>query len=489
MTHKTGPILAHRLPNSYLLAAYGQTIPRVAALLVSGFFLTSTPGVWPGGWAWLLIGPLLLAQVLAPVYARATFRLVVTTEGVSITSGLFAVHTRTLEWHSVGAVNTNAPWAFRLLNLSQVEINQAGDGSTRFLIPAVDEAARRSIESAWAAASRAPSGVKKPPSDAPSDGVIYRSSTSDLLIASVVYGQFAVAGGALAVSAADLLNTVGLPAVTEWAAATPPIWFALIAAALISAGGLIVTAVRLHGFVVTRQPGAISLRYGLINRQERSINTDAIAGILVKRNLIESAFGRVRLSLLTRDSSAGSGADLVLPSLPQAIVAQVLREAFVKDAPARHSVIPAHRAMLRSSIAIFVVFVPSAVLLAVLQHHMTPLYLSMLLSAGLSVVLYCLGWLCTATVASSRSDTAFTVTSPFISEREWRVEISSVHVLSAILVRGEPLLFRVHYYAGRPRSLWFTRLSRRDLQGLVDQIMARRAHAVPALKDMQAEAR
>ncbi|WP_206750142.1 PH domain-containing protein [Cryobacterium lyxosi] len=481
-------MLSTKLPNSYVLAAYVQTIPRTAALLLCGFVLSTTPGIWPGVWVWILVGPLILAHVVAPLYTRGTYHILVTPDEVSIRTGLFTIHTRTLEWQSVSALDVTSPWGLRLFGLSQVTLGQAGDGATRFEFPALDAATYAEVRRAWDAAKDHDRLPAIAAAELSTHEVIYRSSIVDLLIASIVYGQFALAGGALALSASDLLNSVGLSAVAQSVITVSPVVSALAIAAVVTAGGLVVSAVRLHGFIAIKNREGITIRYGLINTKDRTIHSDAVSGVLLKRNLVESVIGRVRLSLLTRDSATGLGTNLILPSLPHAIVTRVLTETLMQNAPTRYARVSGAQAATCSLVSMLLVAVPPiAVVVWSLYDPSLPRYFHLLFGGALAVVLYSIGWLSTATISLAPDGRAFAVSSPFISEREWHLAPSSIHVLSTVTLGSTPLFSRLHYYAGKPRSAWFARIGMTDLHRLAASASTRDvAQTQPTKRNLEA---
>ncbi len=79
----------HRVPWKFYPASYLEKFPSVIGLVGSGTVLTVRPELWPGAWAWLLIGPLLLARILAPVLTRMTFRWEYSAGELRVVTGLF----------------------------------------------------------------------------------------------------------------------------------------------------------------------------------------------------------------------------------------------------------------------------------------------------------------------------------------------------------------------------------------------------------------
>lgn len=515
MTTKDTASRTAGLPNSYVIAEYGQTLFRIIALVVSVFVFATSTTPWPGPWGLLLVVPILLGLLISPIYERATFRLRFGPAGLTISTGLFTVRNRTVEWRSVGAIDVTSPWAFRIFGLSKVALSQGGDESTRFTIPAVNGELLEFIQAAWEAgrpsgsatselaktgaedaAAESSSAELAPATSGPAHvhgteplegDILYRASLTDLLIASVVYGQFAVAGAAVVMTVIDVLDTLGL---LDLEGADMPPWPVLLAIvlAVIIALGLVATAIRLHGFLVTSHPSGIALRYGLVEKQERRIDAASISGRVVKRNLIESLIGRVRLSLLTRDSAGGLGSNLVLPSLPHAVVAKVEREAFAHEGHSRYSRIARPVAALRSLVAIVLVIGPPVALFAwSLGNDALPFLVDVLVSAALLGVLNAIGWLCTARVSTSADANTFTVTSAFISEREWVIESSTIHVISEMRLGSKPLLVRIHFYAGQARSFWFVRFSKTDIEALAQHVIRGARQAARELREVSAQ--
>ena len=477
-----------RLSGSYLIAAYGEALPRVAALLISGFFFTLKPEVWPGPWVWLVIGPLLIIHVAHPLYLRTSFRLTANAATISTKIGIISTRTRTAEWAGVSAIDWKESWAFRLVGLAAAELSQTGDGSARFVIPAVRPHERRELEQLWAAGhQRAPKDA--PREDAASESTLYAATIGDLVIASAVYGQFAIAGGALALAVHDLLRNLGVSAF-DAAAEAAPVAVAIATSVVIVAAGVGVTVVRLHGFSARRTAdGEVTIGYGLLSRQVRAIAGRSVIGVVSKRNVFEMLLGRVRVTLLSRDSASGLGANLILPSLPQHVVDRVVRDGLGVEFAGVSPSGPRGTAIARALLALTCLTAPSiALYVALREHRETVPLIDLALAAIAASVITLLGTLISARLSTAALPDAFVATASFISERRWIVQTSSAHVVSAISLRKRMCFASVHYFAGRPRTLAFVRFDPSDVQKLQHWVVARAALSAPRRSPILSEA-
>ena len=136
---------------------------------------------------------------------------------------------------------------------------------------------------------------------------------------SLVYGQVLLLVPPVAFGLMELTDVLGLTERLEsllfsglgsWPTA-------LLIVALAVVVGLVATVVKFHGFTVLATPeGRLRIRYGLVSTHERVITPGAVQGVVWHRNAAEQLLGRARLSVLTLDSAAQLGGNLVLPSMP-----------------------------------------------------------------------------------------------------------------------------------------------------------------------------
>lgn len=458
MHNSGGGSCSRRLPWTYYPATYLEKLPSVLGLIGSGTVLTLQPELWPGPWAWLLIAPLLLARVLAPIVTRMTFRWEHSAGELRVATGLLQRRFRTMPWSSIRTVDAKAPWSFRLFGLSRVEALQAGEENTRLVLPAVGGEDLTALSLLWqASAGATPSqdeGIPGARETRPEGTLIYRSSAKDLFIASFAYGQFAVVGIGAVLGLADMLNAVGIDSVAALSSLGPVILgaAALLAAVLL---GFAITYLRYAGFEArTHQQGGVVIRYGALSRHERFLDGESIAGVVLQRNLAEMLLGRIRLSLLTADSTAQLGSNLVLPSLPLKVVAGISSAAFgdrTATSPVTGSRFPL---VLSSALWMTATFgIPAAVMLAAAGTTAYPAYTVLACGAIALAAVYGAGRLVTSRLSVQDQPELVTVATTHISERRTTVSMPAVHVVTTSGIAGIARMVRIYFYAGMPRRL------------------------------------
>ncbi|WP_010079937.1 PH domain-containing protein, partial [Micrococcus luteus] len=311
--------------------------------------------------------------VLGPVIRWRTARFHVSADGVQVDSGLLSRRFESLPWDLVTSVDHRQPWAFQLLGITEVTCTQTGEDGSRVrldgLAPADLAAFQRHADAAAALgrsaqagssrvediaasrvdddgapadragaapadqADRAPTGQADAADAAAPAAVVHRTTLADLLVLSLVYGQVLLLVPPVAFGLMELTDVLGLTERLEsllfsglgsWPTA-------LLIVALAVVVGLTATVVKFHGFTVLATPeGRLRIRYGLVSTHERVITPGAVQGVVWHRNAAEQLLGRARLSVLTLDSAAQLGGNLVLPSMPveraRAIVAEHLPE-------------------------------------------------------------------------------------------------------------------------------------------------------------------
>ena len=350
MTEPVDTALAaeQRLPAAYLGASYlahgVTTLGSVAGVVV---FLAN-PDVWPGKLAVAVFAAFLILRVIDPLYEWATTRMTITAQDFRVTSGLFNRRTRSIRWSAVHTVETTAPWAYRLFGLVRVRIAQGGDSSTQVTLAGItrefrDEILTRSpvpdsAQTAQESDATAPRPVSAghdgpPPPDA-RGALVYRASAGDLVIASLLFGRFAVVAVAIAFALFEQLDNFGLLGMLDNFNGVGVVGLSVFVALAVAGLGIVSSVIRFGRLQVRiNAHGAIAVSYGLIETSDRVIDSAGVTGVVLQRNALEMILGRVRLGLLTTDTSQQFGSNLLLPSLPRDTVTQILHAGFQDRVP------------------------------------------------------------------------------------------------------------------------------------------------------------
>jgi putative membrane protein len=445
----------HRIPWTFYPASYLEKLPSIAGLVGSGTVLTVRPELWPGAWAWLLIGPLLLARTLAPAVTRMTFHWDYSARELRVSTGLLQRRFRTIPWASVRTVDSQAPWSFRLFGLCRVEALQAGEENTRIVLPAVNGTDLARLSEFWQAAAPAlPTVVHDPPPDPHGGTLIYKSKAGDLLVASFAYGQFAVVGAGAVLGLVDMLDTMGLVSLAVLSS-LGPVLLAVVALAATVLFGFLLTFLRYAGFEArTHLQGGVAIRYGLLSKHERFLDSESIAGLVLQRNPAEMLLGRIRLSLLTADSAAQLGANLILPSLPMNVVDGIAKAAFGDRTPS-NAAAGSRLPVLLSSIAwLTATFgIPALVMAAVAGTTDHPAYAVPAAGALTLGVVYGLGRALASRFSLEDSPELVTLTTTHISQRRTSISMPAIHFVTVSGFSAVLRMVRIHFYAGMPRRL------------------------------------
>lgn len=471
-------------------ASYLGHLTSIIGLTVAGVLYTVQEDLWPGPIAWLLIGPFLAIRLTDPWYVWWTTRVAVRDSAIVHVSGLLERRTQTVAWRDVRAVDVAEPWGHRLLGLAHVTIAQAGGEAARVVIPAVDrptlarirqladshrsgeeaatarhadapDARTATVESSAGLAAAAAGGHARPDRGRS----LYRATIADLLIASLVFGQFAIAGAAAAYALWEMLETFGLEQAVLRLAGDGAVVAAAVVALVIVLTGAAMTALRFWGFEVrVTEGGDVAIAYGAIERRHRTIDASAIAGATLKRNLIEMILGRVRLGLLTTDSAAQLGTNLLLPSLPSRVVDRVVEELLHERAPA--SPLTGRAGALRGAALLLVSIAPAAGLAWLVADQDLPLWLGIVGVALALLLSFAIGRVLCSRMTFESAQHMVALTTLYVGDRLQLVHAASVHQIAVSRMFGRPYLTRAHYYAGAPRALTAARFSVDDVTAI-----------------------
>lgn len=447
------PTPLRRLPIAYFGAVYAEHLFSIAGLTIGAILSTQQGVPWAGGWGWTIFTALLLAQIVRPAYVWTSVKFSFAADGIWASTGIVNRRTRFITWESVATVQVDAPWHYRIFQLSHVTLLQGGDEATRISLPGVGQAL---VSELVHLARPSPEATAHPdPFAERAPAPIYRSSIIDLLIASLVYGKFASLGAAAVLVMLDGLDRLKvIPAVSQIAVDNPFIVGSIIVLCITAAGAL-ATVVQFAGLETAIDEGALVLRYGLFSTRERIVSADAIAGVEFRRNLLEIALGRVRLSLITTDSASRLGSNLVLPSLRQDAAARIIAESqlryIVNDS---YETLPRGRSLVMSVLTLGAT--STAALISsvfVLRALEAPLVYGI---ATLVVVFAGVHWFGSLVCARLQFDPAarlILVSTSYITIRQRILDPDFVHIVATMCLRNHPLIVRLHYYAGMPRVL------------------------------------
>jgi putative membrane protein len=164
--------------------------------------------------------------------------------------------------------------------------------------------------------------------------------------------------------------------------------------------------------------------------------------------------GRIRLSLLTADSTAQLGSNLVLPSLPLRVVAHVSTAAFGDRTPSAAEADSRFPVVLSSVLWITATFgIPAIVMLAVAGTADYPAYVVLACGALMLAAVYGLGRTLTSRLAVHDRPGLVTVATTHISERRTSVSMPAIHLVTTSSVPGLARMVRIYFYAGMSRRL------------------------------------
>lgn len=458
-----------RLPARAVLASYLQGAPAIVGLVGVGVIALTNAQFWLGRWGVFLIGALLLARLLQPVFTVATLRYDFSDSGIRVVRGLLNRRGTSVSWGQVAVQERAQPWAFRMLRLDVLTLRVGGEVTADGVIelegiePAI---AAEIVELAAQSHPRSeplPEPEPEPMAEAPAPVVddalgengggdtIYRATTGQLLVSGLVQGQVVVIGTGAVLAALDVVQQFG-----GWSDATLlqnlPLVTTLAAAGIVVLG-MLLSVVRFHGFQVARDGDRLVLSYGLIETHHRVVDAASIVGVRAHRNALEMLIDHVRIRLLSQGAIGSGAANAILPALPRTIAASVL-EATNGALPAPTLVYRSgRRVLLPAAVALlFTVGVSVGAGLLVSWLWAPPLFVA-LIAAGASALLV-IGVLRLVTRRLSAQHPHLCAREQHLFERTDLVRTAEVHLLSVVSVarvRGRGV--RVAYFAGMPRSI------------------------------------
>lgn len=460
-----------RIPLAYVGAELLRHLPTMGGLVVGGLISSSRPESWPGTAVWIVIAPLLAFRIAEPLYRRRTFSFALSGSGVLVESGLLAVRLRELRWSSVTAINTHSPWAFAQFGLVEVDLLQAGEEETHVTIPAVTTEQADAFFAEWQRHRGTSADLKPEPTLLPSgDTLVYRASALDLVIASAIYGHLIAGGAAVALSTFDALDTVGIT--LEALSLGRVVFLFAIAAAIatIAAGAVLTTIIRFGGFTVWATPeGATVLRYGLFSRRSRRVDATAILGVTVKQNPMEVLLGRTRMAIVTSDSSQHLGTNLLLPSLPTAVVAHVRATTFPGFEDFERAGAGQQTAARMAPIGALTAIPPVLLGFTLGRAYEWPLLPALGAAAALAALIVLTSRIVGRRYTLDPGPRTIAVTTRHLTTRTDTIRLSAVHVVDDRRIAGRLTLSRITIYAGGRRTFRLLGRGAADIRSILSR--------------------
>ena len=471
----------HRLSGRSIASAYMESALLIFSSAAAASLYLTTSELWPGRWALLAVLPLLIITLAEPPWRYAFTRLDVADDHLRVSTGIIVPSERTMRWSDMASFEVRQSWANRLVGTYVLTIAQSGDERNRMRLHGVSARTRDVVaalfeERGGAAVRPAGGGAVTPAPDeewaVPSE-LVHRSSPAELVLAGLSFGQFAVLGGAATLTVVDLIETFGLIGGLQAGIAAAPLPMAVAIVAAVLAAGLALTVIRFAGFEVRRaRDGALEISYGLIARNHRRIDPRSVVGIVVQRNIVETLLGRVRLWLLTTDSSSQLGGNLLLPALPRRIVRDVVRRSFPLEAAAIGLDDPSRWALLRQvSILVVTMIIPLGVWIAGTRVAWA-LWVVALAVAATSVLAWYGGKLLCSRLRSVDSGSRIVHSVRHISESRRVLLADAAHAVSTVSFLGVPVTAAVVYLAGHPRAARAVRFDPGEIDALAAGIAA-----------------
>jgi putative membrane protein len=492
----------HRFANSprLILARYLADVPSLVLGVIGTVLWVS---IWVDPWrtlGYVLVGLGIFMIVAGPWLRLLTVRYAVSSQGLQQDVGLLFRRSEFLPWDLVNSMDDRQPWSHRLFRLTELTCSQTGEDGSRITLEALspEDLARvqrfaagagvtgatddgvSPAESAGTGPSTAPESV---PAEEATERLIHRMTLVDLTLLCLIYGQVLVLVPPLAFGLMELAELVGLDrAMEDGLMAGLGSWTTMVLLVLAVLGtGIAATVLKYHDFTVHALPdGRMRIRYGLFSTHQRLIYPSAVQGVVWQRNAVEQLTGRVRLSVLTLDSSSQLGGNLLLPSLPRALAVRLVSQHLPRYRDSSALVSTRVRPLAWNLLA--------ALLLAALVLATWTFTVSVLGWASGWALLGCLVVLLLGNrlggVLGTRFSAApglFAARRLMLAERVTVVRAARLHGVTAVFGvfrdrrRPRAWLPTVHYFSGSPRRVTALTSSAKTLAGI--QEMVRRESA------------
>lgn len=455
-----------RLPMKAIAAMSLRGAPSVISLLIGGFLYWNRPGLWPGQVAVYLIGGLLILRLVHPFYAWATLRYEISKDDFSLTRGLLFRTTSTTAWRDVSVVDIDSPWAFRRFGLGVVSLRSGGQDDAKIDVPGIDHADLEVI--VGLVRSHGAPGAQSAPADSNASGihgtvpgssettgrtVLYKARMRDLAAANLIYGHVLVLGTGAVLAVVDSTDQLAILDGAVEVFGSHPWAGSLVLCGAVLLGGSVAAVVKYHDFTVSSYPAGLSIKYGWLSTNQRDVRSLAVGGIKARRNLIEMLLDRVRVALLTTDSDAQMGTNMVLPSLPRRQVIQIL-DTSLPELPRPALLDSSGRGSIARSLVLFAAIGIPALSFGWILHRVADG--ALVLAAVATVALWCVLALAVrlATARFSVVGTRVGWASRSFLDHDVVLSATGLHSVSATGARTTRIsLVRAHYFAGRPKTL------------------------------------
>lgn len=456
----------------FVVARWVSDLPGIAVGLVGSLTWIAS---WPAPWGPLVQGLMLLwvaSLVVGPVVRWRTAEFHVSSQGIVAETGVLSRRSESLPWDLVASMDHRRSWVCQRLGITEIVCAQTGEDGSRVRLDGLrddDVAAFRRFADAGATrpepTATSPGTTPPGPADAgtPEGTVLHRTSTGDLLMLALVYGQVLLLVPPLVMGLMEITDALGLTERLEDALVsglgTWPTAVVIVTAAVCA--GLGATVIKYHDFTVTAQPdGRLHIRYGLFSTHERTITPATVQGLVWHRNVVEQLFGRVRVSVLTLDSTAQLGGNLILPSMRTAQAREIVRKHLPSFAGTERRLSTGPGAGLTNVVCLGLLgaaLCGAWVLTARIWHWPWPLAVAACLTgAGVAVRLV---HLCTSRLAAEPQQGLFLLRRIGLAEQVTAVRAARLHAVStrhlagggSSTPRGRAWLPSVHWFAGSPR--------------------------------------
>lgn len=454
-----------RLPLKAVAAISLRGVPSVASLVFAGFLYGYQPQLWPGPLAVYLIASLLIIRLVHPIYAWSTLRYAISEDSFVLTRGLIFRTTRTTSWRNVSVVDISSPWAFRRFGLGTISLRSGGQDDTKIDVPGIEHKvldaivelvrAHRTLNSQIAPSGSTATGIHNSAPELYVKGrpVLYTARKRDLVTANLIYGHVVALGTAAIITVADLASQLEVLDGVLHVLTSHPWSGGIVLGGAVLFVGSVASLVKYHGFTVTGDSAGLTISYGWLSTNHRDVKSSAVGGITARRNLIEMFLDRARVAILTTDSDAQMGTNMVLPSLPRLQVTQILTSS-LPELPRPALLDSSGRASIAKSLAIFATVGALSLASGWVLHQLVGggLILDAMGSALICSVLAMAVRRARAEISVVGASVGWA--SHSFADQEMVLAATSLHSVSAASLRTTKLsLVRAHYFAGRPKTL------------------------------------
>lgn len=461
-----------RMPVSFFAVRFCEDLFGLAALVLSVFLAATGRASLLGDWTLWVLSAFVVLRLIDPVHSWFTLRFGHDDEGIWVSRGILHRSVQHLRWQTVAASQTDRTFVQRLFGTASMALRQNGDETSGVVVPDLEMALVARLSAMAGSSPRTPAVVATP-------RPIHRASIPDLLLASALSGRFVTAGVLALLALAEGLDTVGLLDDLATSSVSPQIWGSLPTAVALGVGaaavvlimGALSTAVRFAGLETFIDDDAVVLRHGLLSTRERTIPLAALVGVEVRRNPWEAALGRVRVSLVSVDSSQRLGTNLVLPSLRDEVARTLLAHTPLSRGVGAALEPEARRRALLWGVwgTILTLLVAGAAAAGLVTAGARPLVVVFVCVALLAGV-HALGSALSGRLAHHQDAAAVSVSTMFVSHRHRALATSAVHLLSTFGLPRRTGLVQLHYYSGRSRRLVAARYSPSDLLSVAQAV-------------------